>query len=146
MINYKIKILKDTPFNLAGDILSVKDFRLIYNYICTSSVKDEELIDYIKTYKSYPQLKQTTKYCISEWFEVVQIEEFEEDPLSFIFNGILWYKEFDGVYHGYIVGNELKPENSIDKVLQIADARRIIKESKFKKHIIYCTNNVNKKL
>ena len=32
--NIRIKILKDTPFNLAGDMLKLADFRQIYNYIC----------------------------------------------------------------------------------------------------------------
>ena len=40
----KIKILKDTPFNLAGDILGIEEFRLKYNYICTKDVSNLDLI------------------------------------------------------------------------------------------------------
>ena len=60
----KIKILKDTPFNLAGDILGIKEFRLKYNYICTNDVSDKDLIHYIKDYASYPGLKQTDRKSV----------------------------------------------------------------------------------
>lgn len=91
--NIRIKILKDTPFNLAGEVLKLADFRQIYNYICTNSTSNEELVKYIKDWKSYPALKQTTKYCINEWFEVIELEEL---PLEFIHEGIYYTKDMDG--------------------------------------------------
>lgn len=44
MEKYKIKVLKDTPFNKAGTELSISDFRVNYNYICTNDVSDDDLI------------------------------------------------------------------------------------------------------
>lgn len=137
----KIKILKDTPFNLAGDILGIEEFRLKYNYICTKDVSNLDLIAYIKDYKSYPLLKQTTKYCISDWFQV--IETIDLEPLEFICEGILYSKQLDGYWHKFIVGNEIKIENSIGRQLNVGE---IIMKSKFRKDILYCTNNVNKKI
>jgi hypothetical protein len=77
-----IKILKDTPFDIAGTILSIYDFKLKYSYICTNNVTHKELFDYIKSYKVYPVLAQTQKYTISDWFEAIEMEEeeFPEDP------------------------------------------------------------------
>jgi hypothetical protein len=71
----KIKILKDTPFDLAGTVLNIADFRLKYNYISTRNVTDDELVHYIKDYKSFPALSQTKNYCISDWFEVIEIKK-----------------------------------------------------------------------
>lgn len=147
--NIRIKILKDTPFNLAGDMLKLADFRQIYNYICTNSTSNEELVKYIKDWKSYPALKQTTKYCINEWFEVIELEDLE--PLQFIYEGAYYTKGFDGMYHcwrspehfslSFTNSNEM-PLNKI----HISEARRLIETAKFKKQILYCTNNVNKQL
>ena len=44
MKKYKIKVLKDTPFDKAGTELSISDFRVNYNYICTNDVSDDDLI------------------------------------------------------------------------------------------------------
>lgn len=147
--NIRIKILKDTPFNLAGDMLKLADFRQIYNYICTNSTSNEELVKYIKDWKSYPALKQTTKYCINEWFEIVELEDLE--PLQFIYEGAYYTKGFDGMYHcwrspehfslSFTNSNEV-PLNKI----HISEARKLIETAKFKKQILYCTNNVNKQL
>lgn len=147
--NIRIKILKDTPFNLAGDMLKLADFRQIYNYICTNSTSNEELVKYIKDWKSYPTLKQTTKYCINEWFEIVELEDLE--PLQFIYEGAYYTKGFDGMYHcwrspehfslSFTNSNEV-PLNKI----HISEARKLIETAKFKKQILYCTNNVNKQL
>lgn len=147
--NIRIKIVKDTPFNLAGDMLKLADFRQIYNYICTNSTSNEELVKYIKDWKSYPALKQTTKYCINEWFEVIELEDLE--PLQFIYEGAYYTKGFDGMYYcwrspehfslSFTNSNEM-PLNKI----HISEARRLIETAKFKKQILYCTNNVNKQL
>ena len=144
----KIKILKDTPFNLAEDILGIKEFRLKYNYICTNDVSDKDLIHYIKDYKSYPQLKQTQKYCISEWFQVV--ESIDLEPLTFIHEDLFYTKGFDGMYHGWTSAEAFSLSFSTDhkpvKKISIPEARKLISEAKYRKEIMYCTNNVNKKL
>ena len=70
-MKYKIKILKDTPFDVAGTELSISEFRLKYNYICTRAIDDIELINYLHSYTSHPQLKQTIKFTINDWFKVI---------------------------------------------------------------------------
>jgi len=147
--NIRIKILKDTPFNLAGDVLKLADFRQIYNYICTNSTSNEELVKYIKDFKSYPVLKQTTKYCINEWFEVIELEDLE--PLQFIYEGAYYTKGFDGMYHcwrspeHFSLSFSNSNEMPLNKIF-ISEAKRLIETAKFKKQILYCTNNVNKQL
>ena len=141
MIETKIKILKDTPFNLAEEILGIREFRLKYDYICTKDISNESLIHYIKDYASYPQLKQTSKYNISEWFQIVETIDLE--PLEFIHEGLLYVKQMDGYWHKFLLGSEIKPENSLGKEHVV---QNMIKDSKYRKNIIYCTNNVNKKL
>ena len=146
----KIKILKDTPFNLAGDILGIKEFRLKYDYICTKDVSDLDLIHYIKDYKSYPSLKQTTKYCISEWFQV--IETIDLEPLVFIHEDLWYIKEMDGMYHVFtspiFYAEYLKTGNKNNEVkrIHIPEARKLIAGAMYRKNILYCTNNINKKL
>lgn len=74
-MKYKIRILKDTPFDLANTEMLVNEFRMKYGYICSDDVSDDDLIDYLETYKSYPALSQTTKYIVSDWFSVVEMLE-----------------------------------------------------------------------
>lgn len=71
-MRYKIKILKDTPWDKAGTELSIGAFRLKYGYICTRDVSDEDLIHYMKDFKSHPILSQTQGVCVSEWFELIE--------------------------------------------------------------------------
>jgi hypothetical protein len=59
---YKIKVLKDTPFDNAGTILGIDQFRFRYNYIHAKSVDDDEIIEYLKKDKSF-----------EKWFEVIEI-------------------------------------------------------------------------
>ena len=146
----KIKILKDTPFNLVGDILGIKEFRLKYNYICTNDVSDKDLIHYIKDFASYQDLKQTPKFNISEWFQVV--ESIDLEPLAFVHEDLWYIKEMDGMYHVFVspmfYGDQIKNGGSINEVkrISIPEARKLIFETKYRKQIMYCTNNVNKKL
>lgn len=49
----QIEILENTPFDKKGVFLSLKEFRLKYNYICTLGVNDEDLIHYLKTDLSF---------------------------------------------------------------------------------------------
>ena len=148
--NIRIKILKDTPFNLAGDTLKIAEFRQIYTYICTSSVSNEELVQYIRDWKSYPALKQTTKYAINEWFEAVELEDLE--PISLIYEGVYYTKEVDGFYYSwanpqkrnlYMKGD--KTQSPISKEY-ISTIRNMIESAKYKQYIPYYTNSVNNKL
>jgi hypothetical protein len=150
MTKARIKILKDTPFNLAGDILELKEFRLKYNYICLNQVSDEDLIRYIKDYASYPQIKQMSKYNVSEWFQVV--EEVDLEPLAFVHEDLWYIKMMDGWYHVFVspmfYAEQIKNGGTANEIKRVcvAEVRKLITKAKFRKNIMYCTNNVNKKL
>ena len=138
----KIKILKDTPFNTANSVLSVKDFRLVYGYICSKDVTDDELFAYIEGWKTSPVVPNN----FGNWFEVVEeLNSTEDVPLEFIHEGLLYSKQLDGYWHKFIVGAEIKIENSLGSVSQ-RDAYERIKRSKFNKLVLYTTNQVGKKL
>ena len=148
--NIRIKILKDTPFNLLGDVLKLSEFRQKYDYICTKDTTNEELVKYIKDYKSFPALKQTTKYCISDWFEVLELEDLE--PLAFIYEGVYYTKEMDGFYHSWANPQQrnlfLKGDKSQSPISKeyISTIRFMIESAKYKQDIPYYTNSVNNKL
>jgi hypothetical protein len=148
--NIRIKILKDTPFNIAGDILKLTNFRYIYNYICADSITNEELVKYIKDWKSYPVLKQTTKYCINEWFEVIELEDLE--PPTFIYEGLYYTKEMDGFYHVWANPQQRNLFMNGDKAQKpiamecISTIRSIVERAKYKQEIPYYTNSINNKL
>lgn len=55
----QIEILENTPFDKKGVFLSLKKFRLKYNYICTLGIKDKDLIHYLKTDLSF-----------KDWFKI----------------------------------------------------------------------------
>ena len=135
----RIEILQDTPFDKKGTILSIKDFKLKYSYICAETVSESELFDYINLFTLYPN------NTIDLWFKTIQIGNPISKVLESIIDGILYVKDFDGYYSGYIVGNEIKPENCISKISMSKFEKSVI-NSKFSEPIWYCTNNVNKKL
>lgn len=60
----QIEILENTPFDKKGVFLSIKEFRLKYNYICTLGVSDEDLIHYLKTDLSF-----------KDWFKIWDLKE-----------------------------------------------------------------------
>jgi hypothetical protein len=60
----QIEILENTPFDKKGVFLSLKEFRLKYNYICTLGVNDEDLIHYLKTDLSF-----------KDWFKIWDSKE-----------------------------------------------------------------------
>ena len=138
----RIKVLKDTPFDRAGIDLSLSEFRSKYDWICTKSTSDEALIHYIQEWEKFPVTHNTIN--VGEWFKMVDYNG-EDMPLYFIHEGILYSKEMDGMFHKFIVGNELKPENSIG-CCSIYDARCLLSSAKYKKYVTYATNSVNKKL
>ena len=150
MSDVKIKILKDTPFSVAGEVIGIKEFRLKYDYICTKDVSDLDLVHYIKDYESYPALKQTIKYCISDWFQIVEIVDLE--PLVFIHEDLWYVKEMDGMYHVFVspmfYAEQIKNGGAANEVkrVSIPEARKLISEAKFRKNVMYCTSNVNKKM
>ena len=65
-------------------------------------------------------------------------------PNNFIFDGVLYRKDFDGLFHLYPVGAEFKKENSVGDC-SIGEAEQLL-NSKFKKEIFYCTDDVTKKI
>ena len=106
MKNYKIKVLKDTPFHKKGIELSVTDFRQVYSYICSSSVSNEHLICYLKDYKSHPQFLTPQGVCVSEWFEVVQVYEY-----IYRVGDWVWHKERKKAFcvMTHLAGKDWKP-------------------------------------
>lgn len=153
-MNKLIKIIKDTPFHKAGIELSIIDFRAAYGWICTPTTTNEELIKYIETghknvwSTSKPPANREYQLYIGDWFKVIELEDLE--PLRFIYEGAYYTKGFDGMYHCWrspehfslsFCGNE----QPIAKIT-ISEVRKMIEQARFKQHILYCTNNVNKKL
>jgi hypothetical protein len=113
--NFKIRIKKDTPFDKAGTMMSISDFRLKYGYICTKAVTDQELVDYILQFQKDPA------GTIDEWFEIVEIAEKPEPILEAIIDGIYYSKGFDGFYHMYPMNSEnsigvITPENFLQRM------------------------------
>lgn len=66
-----IKILKDTPFDVAGTELSIVNFRAKYGWICTSTTTNEELIKYLKEEWKLQQVQPYQKQ-IGDWFQVLE--------------------------------------------------------------------------
>lgn len=153
-MNKLIKIIKDTPFHKAGTELSIIDFRAAYGWICTPTTTNEELIKYIKTEHktlwstSKPPANREYQLYIGEWFKVIELEDLE--PLQFIYEGTYYTKGFDGMYHCWRSPEHFslsfcRNEQPIAKIT-ISEVRKMIEQARFKQHILYCTNNVYKKL
>jgi len=149
-MNKLIKILKDTPFHKSGTELSIPDFRAAYGWICTNTTTNEELVKYIESEWKFNQTKPYQK-AIGEWFQV--IEKFEEEPLCFVHEDLWYVKDFDGMYTAFV--SPIFKENWMDckkhdsfcaKKITISEARRLIRESKYKNTVLVCTNYVNKQM
>jgi len=149
MENYRIEILKDTPFHKKGEQLKLIDFKMAYGWICTTTTTNEELVRYLKTEWKFNQIREYQKQ-IGEWFKVVEIINLE--PLSFIYEDIYYFKDFDGMYSGYSSPTHKKEYESVLKSsppiirISIPEVRSLIENTKFKQQVLYCTNDVNKKL
>lgn len=70
----------------------------------------------------------------------------DHPPLEIIYEGILYRKEFDGNYHKFNVGAELYARKNSIGMISIREVREILQSVKFSKPILYCTNDVNKKI
>lgn len=156
MENIRIEILQDTPFDKKGTQLKIVDFRCKYGWICTNTTTNEELIKYlqIEWKLASNQIREYQKQ-IGEWFKVVELENLE--PLSFIYEGVYFVKDFDGVYRGYSNPDQYELRETYAarginnvvvpvKLLTIQEVRKLIETTKYKQNILYCTNSVNKKL
>ena len=143
----RIKILKETPFDRVGTELDISSFRSKYGWICTTSTTNDQLIVYLQDWSKYPKTNNTIN--VSEWFEVVQYDT-ESLPNDFIIEGMLYTKEFDGMFHLRIPGtSRFKCDGTRQDGIQrisIREAEILLNEAKFKKHILWCTNDVNKKV
>jgi hypothetical protein len=75
----KIKVLKDTPFNMKDDVISVKEYREKYKYsIVDVVVPDEEILEYIQHERDAVRNNPVTiskKPFMGEFFEVVEIQD-----------------------------------------------------------------------
>lgn len=135
----KIKILKDTPFDRAGASLSISEFRLKYNYICSRDVTDEELIAYL-------QEAHTPGSPQGKMAEFFTLDGIMLTPLELIYNGLLYVKQIDGLYHTFTPGAVITPDCQIGVVPIRAVEDIFFRESKHRKLIWYCTDNAKRKL
>lgn len=139
-----IKVLKDTPFNKAGDEITISEFRLRYSYIVpdiTPDFTNKDMLMYLSTIEAY------ANYASQEgpwqWFKIIGTTYIL--PLTFVHEGLLYSMQFDGAYHKFIVGVEIKPENSLG-FIQVPEAQRIFRSAKYRTSVMHTTNNINKKL
>lgn len=49
-----VKVIRTTPFDPAGTVLSMQDFRLKYSYLFMSYVSDIELIEHLREWTKNP--------------------------------------------------------------------------------------------
>jgi len=66
-------------------------------------------------------------------------------PLVFMFEGMIYSKEIDGMYHKFEACCDRKRVNSLGSIT-IDTAREIFATSKFISSIIVLTNNINLKI
>jgi hypothetical protein len=69
MEEYRIKVLKETPFDKANTILSTADFRYKYSYLINTHNSDKFLAKYLK--EEYKQ--DNADLQLDKWFEVIEI-------------------------------------------------------------------------
>lgn len=138
---YKVKILKDTPFNKAEDILNMTTFRLFYGYICPRDAADAHLVTYLQNHITY-----------AEWFQL--IPERDEEPLAVYIDGVLYTKEFSGMYqcwenwHHHLLGKRTVAAGHKlgTRVYSIAEVRTLIRNALFSQTIPHYYSDVNAKL
>jgi len=70
-MKYKIKILKDTPFDRTSTMLSITEFREKYRYLINSDNSDEFVVHYLTS----GYLNDYLGTELNKWFEVVEIPE-----------------------------------------------------------------------
>lgn len=133
-----IKILKDTPFDKAGASIPISEFRLKYNYICSIDTTDEELINCLRSaQQGYPIGNMAAFFEVDDAGAKV--------PIEFIFNGLVYIKLLDGLYHIFMPGAPLNGDYSI-RCITIHDAEKIFSRAKHRKLVWYCTDNIVRKL
>jgi hypothetical protein len=146
-----IKILKDTPFHSGGKEITIDEFRAAYAWVCSQSVTDDELLNYIEQEWDCQNKGKLSNNQIGAWFQVV--EKFDTEPLVFVHEDLWYVKDFDGMYSVFVSPTFYKEHTSpvinreaCVKKITIPEARELIREAKFKKYVLYCTNDVNKKM
>lgn len=72
-MNYKVKILKDTPFDEEGSCIDLKEFRNKYSYLFINDTSDSELIQYLKDERKL-QIEAHFRNQIGDWFEPIEID------------------------------------------------------------------------
>jgi hypothetical protein len=82
-MEYKIKILQDTPFDQKYTVLSIEAFRLRYSYLINTHNSDNFLVSYLK--EGY--LVDHLDVDLSKWFEVIEIGK------SFKVGDWVWHEE-----------------------------------------------------
>jgi hypothetical protein len=114
-MKYKIKVLKDTPFDVKNTILSLDEFRLKYGYLISSDNSDQFVISYLKN----GFLNDHHDITLSKWFEVVEIPE-----NSFRVGDWVWHEDLKRAFCIMIhcIGKEWRPNYiSLDAAHQFVD-------------------------
>jgi len=95
-----IKVLKDTPFDKSGAVITLYEFKKKYSWAFISSLRDDGIIEYLMREFNLAKNDKTDCNSIGTYFE--PITTLEECPLTFIHNGLIYSKELDGTWHIYI--------------------------------------------
>lgn len=91
----KIRILKDTPFDVAGTEITLEQFKGRYRWVFTSSITNEEMIQYlIEEYNCY--LKYPIPNSVGSWFKVIDEPKFKIDDW-------VWHEKMQQAF--YVIDN-----------------------------------------
>lgn len=132
-----ITVLQYTPVHKKGTKLSAKEFRESYPTIINKDNSDSFLITWLVTH-------------YSEWFLVS--EEFtdqnpeENTPLACILDELYYIKDFSGMYTAWTSPSARASGAKPVLHCTIAEVREKIKRKAYNQYVLYCTENVNKKL
>lgn len=87
-MDYKIKILKDTPFDKKGVKLSILDFSRKYNYLYTGSMSNIDVINHLKRERKFynENITPIDNNYIGSWFEVIEEPVIQEYTLYIVPN------------------------------------------------------------
>jgi len=105
MKQYKIKILKETPLDAEGNILTLDEWKTRYKYRFTSRISDVELIDWLKLERKTQLDAPSKSNVVGKWFEVI-----EEKP-KFIIGDWVWHEGLKRAFVAmpHTIGKEFRP-------------------------------------
>lgn len=133
----KIHVLRSTPYHRVGETLSPIEFAKCY-YLPGDS---------------QPPASDDPDVCRERTIAVLRVmhqgffmvEDEDELPLEFLYNGMIYAKQLDGMYHTFLPNQPRIPSESHGCIMPV-QARELIAGSRFKGHILLCTNDRNVKV